>query len=203
MEKEKKEFFSSLDIVYKPVSNIHQTIDCYIAKSVTQAYRGIVSKGKGGGVHSTFADQCYGCNKFLTEKNNLEKHLEICGSMPRLVYRFKNQSILTFEDNVKFMGDLHFSIYFYLETTSGKKIYEFEEAAEMYPISCLCCFLQSLLEPRPNICSAGSFNHTFEQLNGVSNLSNELLKFFNPIAPKQLRDCAKAIFDKKRNIFAN
>lgn len=111
---------SKSDKVYKPVSNIHQTIDCYIAKSIRQTYRGIVSKSKIG-VHSTTADQCYDCNKLFTQKNNLEKHLKICGSMPGLVDKFKNQNISTFEDNVKFNGDLPFSIYFDLETTCGIK----------------------------------------------------------------------------------
>ena len=97
-------------------------------------YRGIISKGKRGAKFMT-ADQCYGCNKFLADKNKLKNHLESCGSMPGLVYKFENQNISTFEDNIKFMGDLPVSIYFDLETTCGKKIYEFEEVAEMYPIS--------------------------------------------------------------------
>ena len=43
-----------------------------------------------------------------------------------------------------------------------------------------------------------SFNHTFEQLNDDSYLSNEMLKFFDPVTAKQRRDCAKA-----RKIFTN
>ena len=72
MKNEKKHFFSPLDIVYKPVSNIQQTIDCYIAKSIRQAYRRIVTKGKGG-VCCMTADQCYGCNKFVTEKKTVSR----------------------------------------------------------------------------------------------------------------------------------
>ena len=43
--------------------------------------------------------------------------------MPGLVYKFENQNISTFEDNVKFMGELPLTIYFDLETTCGKTVY--------------------------------------------------------------------------------
>lgn len=41
--------------------------------------------------------------------------------MHGLFYKLKNQNISIFEDNVKFMGDLPFSIYFDVETTCEKK----------------------------------------------------------------------------------
>ena len=41
--------------------------------------------------------------------------------MPGLVYKFENQSIQTFFDNVKLISDLPFGIYFDFETTCGKK----------------------------------------------------------------------------------
>ena len=41
-----------------------------------------------------------------------------------------------------------------------------------------------------------SFNHTFEQLNDVSYLSDEILPYFDPITTRQLRDCAAAVFTK-------
>ena len=66
-------------------------------------------------------DQCYACNKFFIEPKSLERHLNSCAHMPGLVYKFENQSIQTFFDNVKFMGDLLFAIYFDFESTCGKK----------------------------------------------------------------------------------
>ena len=68
------------------------------------AYR-VLSQKKGRVAPST-ADQCYASNKFFIERKSLERHLNSCGHMPGLVYKFENQSIQTFFDNVKFMGDL-------------------------------------------------------------------------------------------------
>ena len=40
-----------------------------------------------------------------------------------------------FFDNMKFMGDLPFTIYFDLEAATGKKVYNFDEDATLYPVS--------------------------------------------------------------------
>ena len=42
-----------------------------------------------------------------------------------------------------------------------------------------------------------SFNHTFEQLNDVSYLKDEMLPFIDPITTRQFRACAAAVFTKK------
>ena len=114
------------------------------------------------------AERCFACSKFLIEKPHLEKHLEVCGSIPGKVYQFENLNILTFEDNVTFMGELPFAIYFDVETTSGKKVYEFDDIAEMYTVS--YAFLV-VFHPKLNldrICVVRSFNHTLEMLNDVT-----------------------------------
>ena len=41
-----------------------------------------------------------------------------------------------------------------------------------------------------------SFNHTFEQLNDVNYLSDEILLYIDPITTRPLRDCAAAVFNK-------
>ena len=43
-----------------------------------------------------------------------------------------------------------------------------------------------------------SFNPTFEQLNDVSCLKDEMLPFANPITTRQLRDRVAAVFTKKQ-----
>ena len=68
---------------------------------------------------------------------------------------------------MKFMGDLPFSIYFDFETTSEKKIYNFDKDSTLYPVS--YAFVVPF-HPNLNIEKkfvVRSFNHTFEQLNDV------------------------------------
>ena len=42
-----------------------------------------------------------------------------------------------------------------------------------------------------------SFNHSFEQLNDVGYLSNDTLRYFDPINTRQIRDCDRVVFEKK------
>lgn len=47
---------------------------------------------------------------------------------------YTNLKSKLFFDNVKFMGDLPFAIYFDFETTCRKKPYNFDDKASMYPV---------------------------------------------------------------------
>ena len=104
--------------------------------------------------------------------------------MPGIVYKFENQNISTFEDNVRFMIELPLEIYFDLETNSGKKVSEFDGITEMYPVSYAFVVV---FHPKLNldrICVVRRFNHTLEILNDVSHFSNEMIKHFNPVTAK-------------------
>ena len=98
---------------------------------------------------------------------------------------------------MKFMGDMLFSIYFDLKTPTGKKVHNFDEDTTFYPVSyafVVTFFLSLNIEKIPIV---RSFNHTFEQLNDVSYLSDEMLPYIDPMTTRPLRDCAATVFNKK------
>ena len=145
----------------------------------------------------TTADQCYAWNKFFVEKKSLEKHLNVCGHIPGNMNNFENQNIQTFLENVKFVGDLPFFIYFDFESTSGKKVYNFDEDRTLYPVSYAFVVAFHRCLNIEKIFVVKSFNHIFEQLNDVGYLSDEMLPYFDSITARQLRDCAQAVYAKK------
>ena len=121
--------------------------------------------------------------------------------MTGIIYKFENQNIQTIFDNMKFMGDLPFSIQFDFETASGKKIYNFDEDSTLYPVS--YAFVATF-HPNLNIEKifvVRIFNNTFEQLNDVGYLSNEMLPYLDPITARQLKDCALAVHAKNERFF--
>ena len=128
-----RQLYRPIDIVYKPLSDINQIMNWFFAVSLRNAYRVVSNKTKNS-LFITTADQCYGCNKFFIEIKSLERHMNVWACFLAIVYKFENQNIKTFFDNMKFMGDLPFSIYFDLETTTGKKFYNFDEGATLSPI---------------------------------------------------------------------
>ena len=101
--------------------------------------------------------------------------------MPGIIYKFENQNIQTFFDNMKLMGELPFSIYFDFETTSCKKIYNNDEDSTLYPVPYVFVVAFHPGLDIEKIFVVRSFNHTFEQLNYVGSLADEMLPYFNPI----------------------
>ena len=123
--------------------------------------------------------------------------MNVCGHLPGIVFRFENQNIQTFLDNMKFMVDFPFLIYFDLKTTTGKKVFNFDEDATLYPVSYAFVVAFYPFLNIEKISVVRSFNHTFEQLNDVSYLSDKMLPYIDLIITRQLRDFAAAVFNKK------
>ena len=200
--KEEKRKFEPLDIVYKPIKSLEQKIECYFTDEIRLAYRAVVHRGKLM-FDSMTAEQCYACNFFVAGIFALDKHLETCSFIPGIVYKFENQHITTFEDNFRFMGEQPFAIYFDLETTCGKKeFYNVEKSDNgMYPV--YYCFIVAFHPSLDldKITVLRSFNDSFEQLNDISYLPNEMIRYFDHITVKQLQACTKDVLRKKRTIF--
>ena len=55
--------FQPIDIVFKPVTKINQTINCYLSKLMRNSYRVLSNLKKDKDV--TSADQCFPCNKYF------------------------------------------------------------------------------------------------------------------------------------------
>ena len=99
------------------------------------------------------------------------------------------------------MGELPFSVYFEFETTSRKKVCEFEENAELYtvPYAFVVALNPELKQNR--IFVERSFSHTFNELNYVSYVPSEMLHYFDPMTARQLRDCARNVYEKTGKVF--
>ena len=62
--------------------------------------------------------ECYYCASFFAFLLLFETHIKCCSGKPGIVYNFNIQNIVTFEENLKYMGDLPFSAYAKFETTA-------------------------------------------------------------------------------------
>ena len=122
IDKKEKQNFQPLALVYKPIKTIDEIIECYFTDEIKLAYRAYIQKGKK--CESLTAEQCYYCGVFVSGQARLGKHLKVCSKKPGITYKFNNEHLTTFEENFKLLGDLPFTVYFDLETTCGKKLYE-------------------------------------------------------------------------------
>ena len=48
----------------------------------------------------------------------MRKHLPICAASDGITYAFDNGQILNFQDNLKYLADVPFTVYFDFETTT-------------------------------------------------------------------------------------
>ena len=64
------------------------------------------------------AFQCNYCSDFYGRKDRFDQHLNFCVGNPGYVYNFNIQSLVTFEEKLKFKGDIPLTASIDFETTT-------------------------------------------------------------------------------------
>ena len=121
-----------------------------------------------------------------------------CSGKPGIVYNFNIQNIVTFEENLKYMGDLPFSAYADFETTAPAADCLFPENNKMFAVSYSIVFAW---HPKLNLqrqCVVRGFNHSIDQLADISHLTDEQLALRKQTTAEQLRDAVIAVHEKKK-----
>ena len=108
--------FKPIDIIYKLIKKPEKKILCYSSNDMSKAYRKSCSQGEK--TSHGFVFECYYCRKFFARVDKQKLHVENCSGIHRVVYNFDNQYLVTFEDNLKFKGNLPMAIYFDFEKTA-------------------------------------------------------------------------------------
>ena len=111
-----------INLVYEPGYDEKVSVPCFFTDQIYMAYRsysGQFAKGKEQITNRT-VKQCYYCKNFFRKNGaNMKKHLSICAAREGITYSFDNGQIITFQDNFKYLGDVPFTVYFDLKTTTG------------------------------------------------------------------------------------
>ena len=56
--------------------------------------------------------------KYHRDRQKYFTHLSQCSGIPGVVYNFNTQNLVTYENNIKYKGDLPMTLYFDFETTA-------------------------------------------------------------------------------------
>ena len=188
--------FSPIDIVYKPVKNQNEIINCYFTDKIYLAFRTTYSEGEK--IKHTNAFRCYYCTKFFSRRERFEKHLTCCNGKPGYVYNFDTQNILTFEENLKLKHDIPLTAYIDFETTAPTDKMLDPESCKMKAVSYAIIFAFHPKLDFERIIIERSFGHSREKLTTIDYLTNEQLKFKDEITLKQLRDSALEVSSKRK-----
>lgn len=125
-------------------------------------------------LEQTCTYQCHGCSNLFAAKKKYENHLKVCTKIPSVIYKFKNQNLVTFEDHFKDLGDLPLVVYFDFEATTGSGLGNYLNDEKIYPISyCIfSLFIQKLDIKRTVVFT--SFQQTLELLNNIRYLNHDV-----------------------------
>ena len=136
---------------------------------------------------------------FLLKKRTFERHIKFCSGKPGIVYNFNIQNIVTFEDNIKYQGDLPFTIYADFETTAPNCDFSSPENNTMFAASYALVIAWHPKLNLPRQCVVKGYNHTLEKLTDVSYLTEEQLCLRKQITTEQFRDAAVTVSHKKKS----
>ena len=127
-------------------------------------------------------------------KKAFEKHLACYSQAANILYKFDNKSLVSFEVNYRFLGDLPFVIYFDFETTVVSDLFMDQK---MYVISYCMVFAFHPKLKIDRIVIYCSFLQSQEELFGLRHLKQKMLKHSDYVMPNQLKDAELKVHEKK------
>ena len=143
--------------------------------------------------HST-AWQCYFCLDYYARQNKFDGHVENCTGCPGYVYNFNTQSLLTFEENLKYKGNIPLVAYINFEMTALTNQQWIDPGnREMFAVSCAIIFTFHPDLHIDRVIIEHSFIYSLERLADLSYLTCKQLKLKDGKTLLQLKDCTLAV----------
>ena len=192
LDRELRREIYPIDILYKPVRK-QVNVECFFTTEINLAYRTSFSEGEK--IRHGTAFQCFYCSNYYGSKIVWEKHLQHCTGPPGFV-----ESLLTFEENLKYKTDIPLTAYIDFETTAPTDDCLDPDNRRMFAVFYVVIFAFHPELSFDRIIIERSFGHSLAQLCFLDYLTNEQLKFNDLTMLKQLRDCAFLVALKNKKI---
>ena len=178
MARQERIEFIPINIVYQPSYDENIPVPCFFTDQIYLAYRSYVGRFEKGKelISNRVVRQCYYCENFFAKNDeSMKKHMSICAAREGITYSFDNGQIINFQDNLKYLGDVPFTVYFDFETTTGD--FSFFDS-KMFVVS--YCQIYSF-HPSLNLNKTvifRSFQQTVEEIYDLSHFKQEHVSFF-------------------------
>ena len=187
--------FIPIEIIYKPVKNCNEVINCYFGNKINLAFRSTFSEN--GILRYGAAFQCHFCSNYYRRKDKYDRHLGSCTGKLGYIYNFNTQSLIISEENLRYKSDIPLTAYIDFETTALTDDCLDPENAKMFAISYVIIFT---FHPELQIDKAiieRSFGDSEYTLTSLNYLTADQLNFRNNKTLLQLRDCTLNVARKK------
>ena len=197
LQRKQKSDLIPLNILYMPVKKENDVIECFFTDDLKNAYRALYLKGSRQCSAKTLYE-CFYCNEFWITKSRYEAHLRVCGKNPGVVYNFDIKNIVTFEQNLKYKGDVPFSVYADFETSAPTGDYLSPENKQMFAVSYSLIFAWHPKLSLPRQVVVRGYNHSLDELSDLTYLTTEQLAMRNQTTLLQLKDAIFDVHSRKR-----
>ena len=167
--------FVPIDIIYKPVRKCTEIINCYFSSKLNLSFRSNFSENSE--IRHGTAFQCYYCANWYGRKDKFDWHLNCCVEKPGYVYSFNTQSLVTFEENLKFKGDIPLTAYIDLETTVPTDECLDPESKKMFVVSYVIIFAFHPELGIGRVIIEHSFGHSENSLTSLNYLTIDQLEY--------------------------
>ena len=149
--------FIPIEIIYKPVENCNEVINWILR-------------------HGT-AFQCHFCSNYYGRKDKYDCHLDSCTGKPGYIYNFNTQSLITFEENLKYKSNIPLTTYIDFETTVLTDDCLGPENAKMSAVSYVIIFTFHPELEIDKVITEHSFGHSEYTLTSLNYLTADQLNF--------------------------
>ena len=127
--------FWPINIRYKPIKKNYEIINCYFSEKLNFGFRGTYREGNGEKIKLCTACQCDFCSNYYSRKDKYDCHIENSAGQPGFAYNFNTEYLLTFEENMKYEGDIPLVGYIDFETTAHTEKCLDPEKQKMFAVS--------------------------------------------------------------------
>ena len=135
---------------------------------------------------------------FFSLKASSKDILRVCGKKPGFAYDFNLKNVVTFEDNLKYRGDIPFCVYADFETTAPTDDYLNPENKAMNAVSYSLIFAWHPKLSLPRQMVVRGYNHSLDLLSSMNYLTSEQLAMRNQTTTRQLQDAVLNVHSKRK-----
>ena len=168
--------FRPVDIIYKPVRKPYKIINCYFSERLNLAFHASFSEVTK--VKHSKVWQCYFCSNYFARKYKFDRHFENCTGQPGYVYNSNTQHLLTFQENLKYKGNVPLVVaYIDFETTAQTDECLDSVNRKTFAVSYVIIFPFHPELDSNRVIIERTFGHSCERLTSLSYLTREQLKF--------------------------
>ena len=126
-------YIHKIYVIFDTVKHKKIKIDCYFSTQKHLAIR--IAFNKSDKMKHNEEYECHHCSKFYARKSTYERHIKNCSGIPGILSKFWNQKLVSFEDTLKYRGDLPFVAYCDFETTTTHEYMFDPESREMFALT--------------------------------------------------------------------